>query len=52
MANNEINNPHDKIFRAAMQYKEVACEFLEMHLPEDIKKIWISVPLLPAQIHS
>ena len=38
MANNEIKNPHDKIFRAAMQYKEVACEFLEMHLPEDIKK--------------
>ncbi|MCX7115587.1 MAG: Rpn family recombination-promoting nuclease/putative transposase [Gammaproteobacteria bacterium] len=37
MTKNEINNPHDKLFRASMQYPEVAREFLETHLPLEIK---------------
>lgn len=32
-----INNPHDKLFRASMQYPEVARDFLDAHLPIDIK---------------
>ena len=38
MSKSTLHNPHDKLFRAAMQYPEVAHEFLEMHLPEYIKK--------------
>ena len=38
MSKSIIHNPHDKLFRAAMQYPEVVREFLEMHLPEQIKK--------------
>ena len=34
----KIKNPHDKLFRASMQYPNVAREFLELHLPEFIKK--------------
>ena len=37
MQDNPIHNPHDKLFRASLQYKEVAKEFLEMNLPIDIK---------------
>src|SRR3990167_1475835 len=33
-----IHHPHDKLFRASMQYPEVAKEFLELHLPESILK--------------
>jgi len=33
-----IHTPHDKMFRASMQYPEVAYEFLKMHLPESILK--------------
>jgi predicted transposase YdaD len=38
MTKKKIQNPHDKLFRASMQYPEVAREFLELHLPEAIKK--------------
>ena len=38
MSKSIIKSPHDKLFRAAMQYPEVAREFLDMHLPEFIKK--------------
>ena len=38
MKNSSIHNPHDKLFRASLQYPEVAREFLEMYLPSDIKK--------------
>ena len=38
MTKKKIQNPHDKLFRASMQYPEVAREFLELHLPESIKK--------------
>ena len=38
MSKSTLHNPHDKLFRAAMQYPEVAHEFLDMHLPEYIKK--------------
>ena len=34
---NDISNPHDKLFRASMQYPEVARDFLDTHLPADIK---------------
>lgn len=34
----KIHNPHDKLFRASMQYPEVAKEFLDMHLPQSILK--------------
>ena len=37
MVKKKINNIHDKLFRASMQYPELAREFLELHLPEDIK---------------
>jgi len=33
-----IHNPHDKLFKASLQHQEVAREFLEMCLPDDIKK--------------
>ena len=35
---NKINNLHDKFFRASLQYPTVAREFLEMYLPDEIKK--------------
>ena len=35
---NSIHNPHDKLFRASLQYPEVAKEFLEMYLPIEIKQ--------------
>ncbi len=38
MSKSTLHNPHDKLFRAAMQYPEVVREFLEMHLPQEIKK--------------
>lgn len=38
MKNSSIHNPHDKLFRASLQYPEVAKEFLELYLPSDIKK--------------
>ena len=38
MSKKPLNNPHDKLFRAAMQYPKVVREFLEMHCPENIKK--------------
>ncbi len=34
---NYINNPHDKFFRASMQYPEVVRDFLDAHLPAEIK---------------
>ena len=34
----KIHHQHDKLFRASMQYPEVAKEFLELHLPESILK--------------
>lgn len=37
MKKKDINNPHDKLFRASMQYPEVARDFLDAHLPPDIK---------------
>jgi predicted transposase/invertase (TIGR01784 family) len=37
MKKKEISNPHDKLFRASMQYPEVARDFLDAHLPIDIK---------------
>jgi len=37
MKKSGIHNPHDKLFRASLQHKEVAREFLEMHLPDSIK---------------
>ena len=36
MANNEINNPHDKFFRTAMGDKRVAQDFLKAWLPNDL----------------
>ena len=36
--NSQLHAPHDKLFRASMQYPKVAREFLELHLPESIKK--------------
>jgi recombination-promoting nuclease RpnB len=38
MKKTPLHNPHDKMFRAAMQYPQVAREFLDSHLPENIKK--------------
>lgn len=38
MKKQKIQSPHDKLFRASMQYPEVAREFLELNLPESIKK--------------
>ena len=38
MTKKKIQNPHDKLFRASMQYPEVAREFLELHLPQSIQK--------------
>lgn len=38
MTKEKLHNPHDKLFRASMQYPPVAREFLDMHLPEAIKK--------------
>ncbi|MCX7114438.1 MAG: Rpn family recombination-promoting nuclease/putative transposase [Gammaproteobacteria bacterium] len=38
MKKKEISSPHDKLFRASMQYPEVARDFLEAHLPIDIKE--------------
>lgn len=32
----KIHNPHDRLFRASMQYPEVAKEFLQLHLPSSI----------------
>lgn len=37
MKKKDISSPHDKLFRASMQYPEVARDFLEAHLPTDIK---------------
>lgn len=34
--NKKIHNPHDRLFRASMQYPEVAKEFLAMHLPAEL----------------
>ena len=36
MKNTDIHNPHDKLFRAAMQHPEVAREFLIAHGPPHI----------------
>jgi predicted transposase/invertase (TIGR01784 family) len=46
---NNINNPHDKMFRASMNSPMVAKEFLEAHLPDVIKdKIdWQSIITCP-----
>jgi predicted transposase YdaD len=33
-----IHNPHDKLFKTSLKYPEVAREFLEMFLPDDIKR--------------
>ena len=33
-----VHTPHDKLIRSSLQYPEVAREFLELYLPEDIKK--------------
>jgi predicted transposase/invertase (TIGR01784 family) len=33
-----ITHPYDRLFKTSLQYPEVACEFLEMFLPEDIKR--------------
>jgi recombination-promoting nuclease RpnD len=33
-----IHTPHDKLFKSSLQYPEVAREFLELFLPDDIKK--------------
>ncbi len=38
MTKKQLHNPHDKLFRASMQYPQVAREFLELHLPVSIKK--------------
>jgi len=38
MKNKDIHNPHDKLFRAAMQHPEVAREFLLAHCPPQILK--------------
>lgn len=37
MSRSSDHNPHDRLFRAAMQYPQVAREFLDSHLPDEIK---------------
>ena len=43
-----VNDPHDKYFRAVMQHHQIARQFLEWFLPENIKKIldWDSLELI------
>src|SRR5581483_11742457 len=36
---NPISNPHDKFFRTVMSNKRVVREFLEIHLPQDMRKL-------------
>ena len=36
--NSNIQNPHDKLFKAALQYPDLAKEFIQTHLPESILK--------------
>jgi predicted transposase/invertase (TIGR01784 family) len=38
MTSKVLHNPHDRLFQRAMGYPELAREFLETHLPEEIKK--------------
>lgn len=33
-----IHTPHDRFFKTSLQDPKVACEFLAMYLPEEIKK--------------
>lgn len=33
-----ISNPHDKLFKASLQYPDLAKEFIQTHLPETILK--------------
>ena len=37
LRNSQINTPHDKLFKKAMQIPKVATEWLMLHLPDDLK---------------
>lgn len=38
MSHSHIQNSHDKLFKASLAHPEVAAEFLNLYLPESIKK--------------
>lgn len=38
MKKSVVHTPHDKLFRSSLQFPEVAREFLELYLPQAIKK--------------
>jgi hypothetical protein len=35
--NSQLHTPHDKLFKRSMAIPEVAKDFLNLHLPDDIK---------------
>ena len=37
LKNSQINTPHDSLFRKSMKIRELAKEFLKMHLSDEFK---------------